>query len=576
EFELWLLNEGHPEFVPLPKWNPANPVPDEFGGMTGAGGTDIDACVASFTENPPVVPGGTACTTGTCATSDFVGICTGSPKTAATSPLPASFVFDYPGGPRCSRYTDIEAVRILDDFEGDYHGRVHCGVFPHSSTMCDVKVSPASLIFLPWHAFLDDVALDYECKCLGSCSTCTDLFAPFSPNPTLLASQQNDRGHGHGHGHGHQPRPPAAALPNIGFWWWFEDQVTPPVVTPPFITDHSPFHFRGNVRSKPKLVPGLVGQAIELDGTDDFIVADEKTAGDIGTQSFTIDTWVKTSAAGLQPIVAKLGDGDDDEDDGDDDHDNHRGWGFWRWPMHGRRHHHQEKETGYALYIQDGQLGLSLATADHQDTFVTTGPSIADGAWHHVAAIVDRSDSKRSRLLVDGVVVVTFDATPFAGDATTPAQLRIGQLDVQASAVMRRHHHEIKAFFKGQIDELSLVRSALPPDMVASVFVAGSAGKFGSLGNLPTTAGQAPCITVIGQRINALPAADAAPLNVLYAQLLVAIASGHRIQARQIASEIGDQAAAGSDGTYLTVKFHAVMHEVEACLDVPPLSPPQP
>jgi len=31
DFEIWLLNvKGRPEFVPLPKWNPANPLSHLF------------------------------------------------------------------------------------------------------------------------------------------------------------------------------------------------------------------------------------------------------------------------------------------------------------------------------------------------------------------------------------------------------------------------------------------------------------------------------------------------------------------------------------------------------------------
>ncbi len=527
EFELFLLNAGHPEFVPLPKWNPANPVPEEFGGASGAGGTDVQACVASWTQLPPVTPGATACTTAPCTRTSTVAVCAGSPTTGVSAPLPSEFVFDFPGGPKCSAFSDIEAVRT-GGFEDSYHGsQVHCGVFSGSSTMCDVRVSPSSPIFLPWHAFVDDVAYDYECKCKGSCSVCTDLFTPFmagtqapSPRAATAAAQ------------------PPPSLPNIGFWCWFEDDVVPPDLTRRFVTDHSPFFLRGEVHGRPNLMPGLVGQAIDLDGKDDFVEADDRTAGEVDTSNFTLDGWVKTSASGLQPIVSKVGHG------------------------HG--------QGGYALFLKDGQLGLFFGTRHHQDVFLATGQaSIVDGAWHHVAAVVDREYATRSKLFVDGQVVLAFDATPFTGDATSHAQLRIGQLDVPD---LFSHHHRGRAFFKGQLDELDLIRSALPPDLVASVFAAGSAGKFGSLGNLPTSAGGPPCIDALAQRIAALPPADAAPLQALYNQLLAALAAGNRGRARQLAGQIGEQADARFDGSYMTTRFHAVHHLVEACLDVPPLS----
>ena len=178
--------------------------------------------------------------------------------------------------------------------------------------------------------------------------------------------------------------------------------------------------------------------------------------------------------------------------------------------------------------------------------------------------------------MVDGVVALQFDATPFDDDATSHARLRIGELDIgRAPNHIRQHHHHHHqphvAHFKGQIDELAMVRSALPFDQVASLFVAGSAGRFGSLGNLPTSAGQPPCITQLAQQIAALPPASAAPLNVLYAQLQAAIAANNINRARALARQIAQQADAGFDGSYLTVEFHAAANTAENCLTVPPL-----
>jgi hypothetical protein len=301
-----------------------------------------------------------------------------------------------------------------------------------------------------------------------------------------------------------------------------------------------------------------VGQAINLDGKDDFVLVDDKNAGEVGRSPFTLDGWVKTSASGFQPIVAKVG-GTEDEDDEDDNDDGNR-------------------DRGYALFLKDGFLGLFLGTTDRKGVFIADGAdaggiAIADGNWHHVAAVVDREYAARSKLFVDGQVALQFDATPFAGDATSHARLRIGELDVGKSGQLRRHHHEKKAFFNGQLDELDLFRSALTPDMVASIFVAGSGGKFGSLGNLPTSAGLPPCIDLLGTRIAILPPASSVPLTALYNQVLADVAAGRIRHARQLARQIATEAEQSFDNTYLTVQFHAVAHQVDACLGVPPLGP---
>jgi hypothetical protein len=540
EFEFWLQNvKNRPEFVPLPKWDPANPIPPEFQG------TDQAACINSTQLSPLPFPGpGARC-------SGILPIA----FTDIKAPLPAQFVYSSPMTGLCS-FPDIESLRT-SGFEDNYHGTaVHCGIKGElsperraSDTMCDVRVSPSSLIFFPWHAFVDDVAYKYECACKLSCAVCTDVFTPFTAGTQRRTGAATAAVNA-------SESPPA----NLGFWWWFEDEVVPPAVSRRFVTDHSGFAIRGEVHGHPNLVPGLVGQAIELDGKNDFIIVDDRAAGEVGTSNFTLDGWVKTSASGFQPIVAKIG-----EQEGEGRELDQSGWN------RDKRHH--EQDTGYVLFLKDGRLGLFLGTSDRQGLFFADpdSTSIADGAWHHVAAVVDREYATRSMLFVDGQVVLQFDATPYAGDATSHARLRIGQLDVNRSIPLRQYHRERTAFFEGQLDELDLFRSALPADQVASIFVAGSAGKFGSLGNLPTSAGQPPCIDALAQRIAALPPANAAPLNALYTELQAAIARGDLRHAHQLAHQIGNQAEAGFDGTYITARFHAVTHQVHACLQVPPL-----
>jgi hypothetical protein len=532
DFEFWLqfvTSPPHPEFVPLPKWNPANPIPAEFQGF------DQQACTDS-TQLPPVTSAGN---------------CSGNTNTAANFPLPCNWVYNGTPTTGLCAFADISSVQnqtvsasscdptqtFSGNFEGDFHGNVHCNV---GGTMCDVTVSPSTLIFFPWHAFVDDVAYAYECQCKGSCAVCTDVFTPFTA--------------------GHEDAGAAtSAGPNLAFWWWFEDEVVPPVLTPHFVTDHSGLQLRGDVRSHPKLVPGLVGQALELDGHDDFVVADDRNAGEIGTSNLTLDAWVHTSASGLQPIVSKVGgikgDGDDDEDDEGDE---------WK----------KKANTGYALFLIDGQLGLFLGTTGHEDVFVTSGlPTIADGAWHHVAAVVDREYATRSKLFVDGQVALQFDGTVFTGSAKSRSHVKIGKLRVGDVRLLRSLAHEETAFFSGLVDEIDLFRSALPPDHVASIFVAGSAGKFGSRGNLPTTSALPPCIDLLGQRIGVLSSADAPPFQALYNQVLTAVANGNIHLARTLARQIATLADSKFDRTYLTAQFMAISHQVDACLTVPPLNP---
>lgn len=272
-FEIWLLNvEGRPEFVPLPKWDPANPIPFFQDGMNFAfRGTDTDACTTSDAG-----PGAN---------------CSGIENFNINRPLPDSFK---PSGGLCA-YESIEQLQKGDGgrpgLEGSYHNPVHNAV---GGTMGQVFVASSALVFWPWHAFIDDVSQQYESACRGSTPACTDVFPrlPASQSAAIRASSASAES-------------PAHVRAPLGFWWWFEDVVTPPEVSPAVVVDHSGFNFEGSVRGGAKLVPGLVGQALQLDGRDDFVEIRDPTVGEVGSSDFTLDAWIKTMAGGVQPIVDK-------------------------------------------------------------------------------------------------------------------------------------------------------------------------------------------------------------------------------------------------------------------------------
>jgi len=121
-------------------------------------------------------------------------------------------------------------------------------------------------------------------------------------------------------------------------------------------------------------------------------------------------------------------------------------------------------------------------------------------------------------------------------------------------------------FFEGELDEIDLFRSALSPDLVASIYVAGSAGKYGSLGNLPTSAGRQPCLVELGNMIAEVP--EAAPLAPLYDQVIEALRRGQEGLARLRLRELSHQAMdiAGEPVTFLNVQLHVIHHQADACL----------
>jgi hypothetical protein len=432
-FEIWLINvENRPDLVPLPKWHPANPIPTAFQEVL------TDRCLGA---------GGTATS---CA--DLV-------NTAPNRPLLNTFVFtDTTGDSGLCAYPDYRTLHEggsgFTSLETGYHDGVHVAV----NGAMSFGLSPSALVFFPWHAFIDDVSREWECRCQGLCQSCTDVFEPNFPVGLSAA---------------------ASGTPPIGFWWWFEDHLIPPDVTPATTKDHSGFGFRGRMRNGAKLELGQVGQGLSLDGIDDFVEATDTSVGQLGATDFTIETWVRSSSSGIQPIVEKLA----------------------------------ANGVGYSLYLNDGKPSLYLRTSSATREFVSPS-ALPDGEWHHVAAVVQRDVANGARLVVDGQTVARFDITPVAGNLSAGGSVFIGRSARLGSP----------RFFSGMIDELTLLRSAQTDNALASIFRAGAAGKFGSMSRLPSPVEQPSCIEGVGLLVEQL---DEEHLNALYQAVLDAVAAGN-------------------------------------------------
>jgi hypothetical protein len=115
--ETFLADNGGEEFVPLPKWDPATPIPSEFNVVK-----DEDP----FTRPP---------------------LGTLDPR----MPLPPEY--------RLPVLCDYESGAELGDAIDPWHGRVHLRI---GGTMALFEVASAAPIFWCWHAFLDDVYWDWQ------------------------------------------------------------------------------------------------------------------------------------------------------------------------------------------------------------------------------------------------------------------------------------------------------------------------------------------------------------------------------------------------------------------------------
>jgi Common central domain of tyrosinase len=116
-FESFLLRSGNARFVPLPAWDPATTIPQEFS---------------------TVKPSDTGI-----SRPALTGLSPGLPK---------------PAGLQAGNVCGISSIEDLSTSTQPWHNQVHGLV---GGTMANPNISPAALIFWPWHAYIDDIYDDW-------------------------------------------------------------------------------------------------------------------------------------------------------------------------------------------------------------------------------------------------------------------------------------------------------------------------------------------------------------------------------------------------------------------------------
>jgi hypothetical protein len=128
---------------------------------------------------------------------------------------------------------------------------------------------------------------------------------------------------------------------------------------------------------------------------------------------------------------------------------------------------------GYSLLIVNGRIACQLTippfTQTNMPTFVSPGPNISDGLFHHLAFTFHRNAGNGGRLYVDGQNVFTFDTTLFGRTSlSNSASLQIGDTPVGFGDFPPTGE---------RIDELTMYNRALSQTEVLSIYQAGSGGK---------------------------------------------------------------------------------------------------
>ena len=177
----------------------------------------------------------------------------------------------------------------------------------------------------------------------------------------------------------------------------------------------------GTIRGGPLFVAGQVGQAVSLDGIDDYVNIDGYKgilADAAGVQhEFTLSAWIKTAVNG--DIIA------------------------WGTNAAGQR---MNFRVDTVLRVEHGNGNVRG----------TNGPSLLDGQWHHVAATVPQGGRIMDvRLYVDGSDVTPASTTTAAFNLTANVDVAIGM----GGAAGGR-------FFTGLIDEVRMYDRALSPEEI--------------------------------------------------------------------------------------------------------------
>ncbi|MCH8219568.1 MAG: hypothetical protein IH892_22680, partial [Planctomycetes bacterium] len=200
----------------------------------------------------------------------------------------------------------------------------------------------------------------------------------------------------------------------------------------------------GTLNGDPGWVPGKFGNALEFDGSDDYVDCGNSPILDLGAGDFTISAWVKTSARGGETIFAKGG------DDGG-----------------GIR---------YRLYIE-GNPGVKILVDDNSTKYDPEGNiPVEDGQWHH---LVGMRDGTALRVFIDGI---EDEGVTAHGESTIPDNYDISgtsQYGAYIGAVTTNSTGSLYKFYSGLIDDVAIWNRALTLDEIGFLWNNGDGNPAG-------------------------------------------------------------------------------------------------
>jgi len=233
---------------------------------------------------------------------------------------------------------------------------------------------------------------------------------------------------------GLRPPPNCTTLTNGLISWWPADGNTGDVMGANHISAFSPALYG----------TGKVDRAFSFNGTNSRVTVPGSVSLSFGSNApFSIEMWIRawpTNSSSTSVILVEQALGS--------------GIIFSYW--------------GYSLSLYQGRLAFTMGNGSFQVfTFVTDGPDLRDGLFHHVAVSVDPDVAAGSRLYVDGQALLSFDSAWWIGNRNIGSPLHFGAPSPGT----------FNGYFGGLIDEPAIYNRALSAAEILAIRNAGAAGR---------------------------------------------------------------------------------------------------
>ncbi|MBP9728012.1 MAG: LamG domain-containing protein [Candidatus Moranbacteria bacterium] len=208
----------------------------------------------------------------------------------------------------------------------------------------------------------------------------------------------------------------------------------------------------GTLTSGPVVATGILGQAVDFDGTDDYVTVVDNTTLDVGdTADMSISGWFyRDTFTTDNTIIAK-------------------------------RNGITSGDTGYLIYIDDATDQLIFEVSDGTDEYsLTSASTFTATGWNHYAVVWDQDSAANSEIYINGSANGATDSGTIGniGDLSNALTFRLGAEGDSGNP------------FDGKLDESRFYSRALSAAEIRGFYDASAPDKGNSSSSQPEGTGQ--------------------------------------------------------------------------------------